>query len=265
MDDGQALRMEREGAVAILTLDRPEQGNTITEAVASGLLSAASACDTDATIRAVLLTGSGTTFCRGGDIGGFLSAGADAPRIVTAQTAIFHGAIARLLRMNKPLVTAVNGPAAGAGLSLAIMGDIVLAARHAHFTFGYGAIGFSPDGGASWLLPRLIGLRRTQELVLTNRRVSAEEAAEMGLITRVTEPGEIHQEALRVAKACADGPTRAFGRTRALLLDSFSTTLETQMEREARAIACSSGDPEGQEGVAAFLDKRAPTFGNDAT
>lgn len=259
------IRMDRDGAVAVLTLDRPDQGNAIDDAIARGLLEYASICDTDTAIRAVLITGAGRMFCAGGDINAFAAAGDRAPRIVTEQAAIFHAAISRLLRMDKPLVTAINGPAAAAGLSLAVMGDIALAAPEAHFTLGYGAIGFSPDGGASWLLPRLIGLRRTQDLMLTNRRVGAEEAVAIGLVTRIVEADRLAEEALSLARTLAAGATRAIGRTRALLLDSYGTSLETQMEREARAIAASSGDAEGREGVAAFLAKRPPRFHGGAT
>lgn len=259
------IRLDRDGAVAILTLDRPEQGNAIDDAMACGLLELASVCDTDTGIRAVLLTGAGRMFCAGGDVNGFAAAGEQAPRVVTGQVAMFHAAISRLLRMDKPLVTAINGPAAGAGLSLAVMGDIALASTEAHFTLGYGAIGFSPDGGATWLLPRLIGLRRTQELMLTNRRVGADEAHAIGLVTRIVDADRLVGEALSLTRTLAAGATRAIGRTRALLLDSFASTLETHMEREGRAIAMSSGDAEGREGVAAFLAKRAPRFGGGAT
>lgn len=263
--DRSAIGLERDGAVAIVTLDRPDHGNAIDEALARGLLEVASICDTDAAIRTVLLTGAGRMFCAGGDINAFAAAGDAAPRIVTEQAAVFHGAISRLLRMDKPLVTAINGPAAGAGLSLAAIGDIALAAPEAHFTLGYGAIGFSPDGGASWLLPRLIGLRRTQDLMLTNRRIGAQEAAAIGLVTRVVGVDRLAEEALSLARTLAAGATRAIGRTRALLLDGYGAGPETQMEREARAIATSSGDPEGREGVAAFLAKRPPRFDGGAT
>ena len=177
MNARKLIRLERIGAVARITFDQPDRGNVVDAAMATELLDAAATCDQDPSIRCVLLTGSGKLFCGGGDAGAFAAAGDDAPRIVSSLTGVFHAAISRLARMDKPLVTAVNGGAAGAGLGLAILGDIVLAGTRAHFSFGYTAIGFSPDGGTSWLLPRLIGLRRAQEMVLTNRRVGAEEAA----------------------------------------------------------------------------------------
>ena len=257
------IRCERIGAVARITLDQPERGNVVDAAMAMALLDTAAACDRDPSIRCVLLTGAGKLFCGGGDAHAFAATGADAPRIVAKLTGIYHAAISRLARMDKPLITAINGGAAGAGLGLAILGDIVLASTKAHFSFGYSGIGFSPDGGTSWLLPRLIGLRRAQDMVLTNRRVGAEEAAAMGLVTRVVEHERLADEALAVATGLAAGPTRALGRTRSLLLGSFDTSFETHLEHEARAIATSSADPEGREGIAAFLAKRPPDFAVD--
>lgn len=256
-----ALTLTRQDAVAVLQLNRPEQGNAINPEMAAQLLDAAAECDSDDKIRCVLLTGTGKLFCGGGDLNSFADAGQDVRRVVSQQAALFHAAISRLARMAKPLVVAVNGPAAGAGLSLAALGDLVLAGARAHFTVGYSSVGFSPDGGATWLLPRLIGLRRTQELMLTNRRVQASEAVEIGLATRVVEDADLMAEALATAQSLAAGPTRALGRTRSLLLRSHDTSLETQLELEARCLAESAADDEGREGIAALLGKRPAQFG----
>jgi 2-(1,2-epoxy-1,2-dihydrophenyl)acetyl-CoA isomerase len=249
-----------EGPVARITLDREEMGNALDIPMARALMEAAIACDENDAIRCVLMTGRGRLFCAGGDIAAFNAAGDQLPAFLKEITAYLHLAIARLARMNKPLVTAVNGPAAGAGFSLAILGDIVLAAPAAHFTLAYTAIGFSPDGGATWLLPRLIGLRQAQELVLRNRRVKAAEAAALGLITRVVAEGALEPEAMALAQELAQSATSALGASRRLLLDSFSTSIETQMEQESRAIAGQARTPEGREGVAAFVEKRRPNF-----
>lgn len=256
-----AIEFERRDAIARIVLSRADVGNAIDARMAGELLACAAECDNDTAIRSVVLTGQGKLFCGGGDLNDFARAGDKSRHIVSEQAGIFHAAISRLARMDKPLVCAVNGPAAGAGLSLAILGDIVLLDPDAHFTFGYPAAGFSPDGGASWLLPRLIGLRKAQEFTFTNRRVGAEEAVAMGLATRIADP--IAEAAMRQAEEFAAGPVRAFGRLRGLLLSSFDTSLETQLEKEARAIAASSGDHEGREGVAAFVAGRKPRF--DAT
>ncbi len=255
-----SLFFERDGAIARLTLNRPQAGNALDIPLARALMEAAIACDEDAGIRCVVLTGAGRLFCAGGDIGGFAAAGEAVPAYLKEITAYLHMAISRLARMPKPLLTVVNGPAAGAGLSLAILGDVVLAARSAHFSLAYAGIGLSPDGGSTWLLPRLIGLRRAQELVLTNRRVPAEEAAAIGLVTRVVDDEGLAAEAQTVASKLANSATGALARARALLLASFDASLETQMEAEARAIADAARSAEGREGVAAFLAKRKPDF-----
>lgn len=261
MSNSEMVLFERQGAVARLTLNRPEAANAIDLPLARALMEAANACGEDDSIRCVVLTGAGRLFCAGGDIAGFAAAGEKIPSLLKELTAYIHMAIIRFLRMPKPLITAVNGPAAGAGLSLAVMGDIVLASPAAHFTLAYSAIGFTPDGGASWMLPRLIGLRRTQELMLTNRRVGAEEAAAIGLVTRLTEADALADEAQALAVQLASSASRALGKTRNLILESFDTSLETHLEAEACAIAEASRSDEGREGVAAFIAKRKPNFG----
>jgi 2-(1,2-epoxy-1,2-dihydrophenyl)acetyl-CoA isomerase len=258
MTDG--ILFQRDGAVASITLDRPEIGNAIDIPMARALMEAAIVCDEDDTIRCVVLTGNGRMFCAGGDVAAFSAAGEALPSFLKEITAYVHAAIARLSRMNKPLITAVNGAAAGAGFSLAILGDIALAASSASFALAYGGIGLSPDGGATWLLPRLIGLRRAQEIVLLNKRIKAEEAAALGLVTRVVDAAALPQEAAALAQDLASSATSAIGATRQLLLDSFSTSLETQMEKESRAIAAQARTRDGREGIAAFIEKRAPKF-----
>jgi 2-(1,2-epoxy-1,2-dihydrophenyl)acetyl-CoA isomerase len=260
--DPPSVLFEREGAVAKLTLHRPTAANAIDLGLARELMLAAIACDEDDSIRCVLLTGTGRFFCAGGDIRSFVAAGSSIASLLKEMTAYFHMAVARFARMNKPLVTAVNGIAAGAGFSLALIGDIVLAARNAQFTSAYTALGVSSDGGLSWLLPRLIGLRRAQELMLTNRTLSAEEALSLGLITRIAESESVSEEALRLAHELASGPTIAYGKLRNLLLHSGGSSLESHLEDESRALAETSRTAHGREGVAAFIAKRKPDFSN---
>lgn len=254
------ILLERAGGIATVTLNRPLVGNAIDVPLARALMEAAIACDEDDTIRCVVLTGAGKMFCAGGDVSGFASAGEAVPTLLKELTAYVHSAISRFSRMDKPLVTSINGAAAGAGFSLAVLGDIALAARSAKFALAYSGIGLSPDGGSSWLLPRLVGLRRAQELALTNKRVTADEAAALGLVTRTVDDEALAAEAAAVAAQLASSATRAIGRTRNLLLSSFGNSLEEQMELEARAIAASGRDAEGREGIAAFLAKRKPDF-----
>lgn len=251
------LTMAVEDGVATLTLDRPEQGNAIDLPLAQALLRAAIACDHNPEVRCVMLSGNGSLFCAGGDLGAFVAAGTQISSFLSDLAGTLHLAVSRLMRMQKPLVVLVNGPAAGAGMSLALLGDVVLAQRNAHFTPAYGAIGLSPDGGLSWQLPRLVGVRRAQEILLLNQRTGAEQAASLGLITRVVEDGQLASEGLAVARALAAMNTPALGRVRTLLLDGHDRSLETHLEHEARAIAELAGNPQVLEKVTAFVHKRA--------
>lgn len=256
----ESVLLERDGGVARIVLNRPEIGNALDLAMARALMEAVIACDEDPSVRCVLLTGAGRMFCAGGDVASFAQAGEQLPSLLKEITVYLHAAVARLARMDKPVVTAINGPAAGAGIGLALIGDIALADPRAHFTLAYTGIGLSPDGGATWLLPRLIGLRRAQELCLRNRRVGAEEAEAIGMITRMVAEGALLDEANALAQELAASATSALGITRRLLLDSATTPLETQLDAESRGIAAMGGTTEGKEGIAAFLEKRTPDF-----
>ena len=162
--------------------------------------------------------------------------------------------------MDAPVIIAVNGMAAGAGFSIACTGDIVYAAESAKFTMAYTAAGLSPDGSASYYLPRLVGLRRTQELMLNNRRLSAQEALDWGILTNVFADDDLYDEALKTATQLAQGPTKAYGTVKKLLLSSYQESLETQMELEAQGMGAMSSSLDGTEGIAAFLEKRRPKF-----
>ena len=256
--DGIAFSVEDD--IGRITLDRPEAGNAITLPLARALLAAAIRCQTDAAIRCIVLTGNGRLFCAGGDVQLLAGAGDKRSEVLSELIATFHAAVARLARAPKPLVTLVNGPAAGAGFSLAMLGDVVIGARSAHFTAAYGAIGLTPDGGLSWLLPRLVGLRKAQDIILTNRRIKAEEAEAIGLVTRIVDDEALVDEGLRVATALADAPMAALAASRALLADSFETGLETQLDRELRSMAAAGAGRESEEGLSALLAKRPANF-----
>lgn len=257
---GSPLLVTVNGSIARLTLNRPESGNAIDLATARALLDAATRCDGDAGIRCVVLTGAGKYFCVGGDIDAFASAEEGTAGYLESLANTTHRALTRLASMRKPLVVLVNGPAAGAGLSLSILGDVVLAARSAHFTAGYTAIGLTPDCGLTWYLPRVVGLRKAQEMILTNRRVAAAEAESIGLATRSVEDGALEGEGASVAASLARSATAALGASRRLLLETFSGTFQTQLDAEARAITHAAAGPECQEGIAAFRAKRKPDF-----
>jgi 2-(1,2-epoxy-1,2-dihydrophenyl)acetyl-CoA isomerase len=260
MTESPLLFSRDDDGIARIVLNRPERGNTINQAMADQLVKAAIVCAKESSIRCVVLTGAGRLFCAGGDIGEFKHAGSNISAFLAKLAGSLHEAMAHLASMRKPLVVLVNGPTAGAGLSIALSGDLVLASASAHFTAGYGAIGLTPDGGMTWLLPRLVGLRRAQDILLTGRRVSAEEAARIGLVTRVMSDEDLSKEGNAAAGRFAEGPTDALGGTRGLLLAGMNAGLAEQMDREASEIAAAGSSFEGREGVMAFLAKRKPDF-----
>jgi len=254
------ITLRIESGIAWLTLSRPDKRNAIGPELARMLNALADRCADDPEVRCVVLTGSGRFFCVGGDIDLFAQAGDDAEAMILALAHSLHAGLLRLATMDKPLLVAVNGPAAGAGLSLAICGDIVIAAQSSHFTAAYSAVGLTPDGGATWWLPRLIGMRRAQDMILTNRRVSPEEALVIGLVTRVVPDGDLEATVREVAASFAAGPVRALGKCKALLLSSADDTLAAHLDAEALSIAAACSAPEGREGVEAFVGKRPPEF-----
>jgi 2-(1,2-epoxy-1,2-dihydrophenyl)acetyl-CoA isomerase len=260
MSNYKYLTLQETQDVTTITLNRPDAANALTVEMARELMLAANACDESASVRAVILTGAGKFFCAGGDVQAFGDAGDKVGELAKEITAYLHAAISRFARMKAPLIVAVNGAAAGAGFSMAIFGDLVLAAESAKFTVAYTGIGASPDGSASYFLPRIVGLRRAQELMLTNRRLSAAEALDWGLVTRTVPDEKLMPEAQQLAAQLAAGPRLAHGVVKQLLISTFNESLETQMELESRGIASSLSNKDGEEGIAAFLGKRTPTF-----
>ncbi len=246
--------------IARITLNRPEAGNAIDVPMARALVEASIRCRTDPAIRCVVITGAGRLFCAGGDVSAFRTAGDAVDALLSELAETLHMAVAGFARMEKPLLTLVNGPAAGAGLSLAIAGDVVLGARSAHYTAAYGAIGLTPDGGMSWLLPRLVGLRKAQEIILTNRRIKSDEAEVIGIVTRTVDDEALAQEGDRVAGQLANAAVGAIGAARGLLREGFNASLEGQLAREAELIARAGISPDGREGLAAYFEKRAADF-----
>ena len=254
------VRFAVEGSIAFATLNRPAHANAIDLPMAEALLDIAIRCDEDADIRCVVLSGEGRMFCAGGDLAQFAAARDQMPSLLSRLAGTLHSAISRWARMPKPLLVLVNGPAAGAGMSLALLGDIVLAADTAHFTVGYTAIGLSPDAGMTWLLPRLVGLRKAQDLIISNRRVTAKDAEAMGMITRTVDGSALAAEGAAMAQRLSQSAVGAVGLVRNLLLESLGASLESHLEREARVISAAGAGYEGQEGVAAFVAKRKPQF-----
>jgi 2-(1,2-epoxy-1,2-dihydrophenyl)acetyl-CoA isomerase len=246
-----------DGDVWRITLDRPEAGNALDPAMAAELAAALRARPDGA--RTVLLLGNGERFCVGGDVRAF--AAVDDPGSYVGQLAQdWHEVIRALLYCPVPVVAGVQGAVAGAGVGLMGACDIVVCARSTKIRPAYGAIGYSPDGGSSWALTRALGAPRALELMLTNGALTAAEAHMFGLVARLVEDEEVHSSAIALARSVAAGPVRAMVRTRALVRQAAVRTLEQQLDDEARLIAESAGDPEGREGVRAFIEKRQPDF-----
>jgi len=246
--------------VGHITFNRPEQANALSLHTVKELLQVVLACDDDPDVRAVLIDAKGKMFSAGGNVKYFHDQGERLSVTLKEMTTYLHAAQSRLARMTAPVVIAVNGTAAGGGMSLAISGDLTLAAESAKFTMAYTAAGLSPDGGSTFNLPRLIGVQRTRELMLTNRVLSAAEALEWGLITRVVPDADLAKEAGALARKLAQGPTRALGAVKHMLADTLSTPYETQMELESQMISEMGRTKDAREGIEAFTSKRKPTF-----
>jgi 2-(1,2-epoxy-1,2-dihydrophenyl)acetyl-CoA isomerase len=256
----QHLTVERAGSVATLTLNRPDAYNAFNLAVGRELFAASLELDEDPGVRCVVVTGRGKAFCAGGDVKDFVD---NLDRIgahVKELTTYLHGAISRFCRSDKPVIMAINGIAAGGGFSLALSGDLVIAAESAKFTMAYSRIAATPDGSSSYFLPRLVGLRRAMELYFTNRVLTAREALEWGMITRVVPDAELTSAVTALAGELAAGPSRAFGAAKRLFHQSTWESLETQMELEAQAIAACGHTEDFRGGVTAFAHKTTPTF-----
>lgn len=255
----QLVTLTISDGLARIRLTRPEAGNAMNWDLIDALATACKTVASDATVRAVLLDGEGKNFCVGGDIRAFASE-ANPGDFIERLANRLHEAIACLAEIDAPVVVAVRGAAAGAGLSMAAGGDIVIAGEGASFTMAYTGIGLTSDGGATWILPRVVGLRLAQEMIFLNRRLSAQEAERHGLVTRVVPDDTVEQEALAIATAIAAGPTRAFGEIKRLYRSSFDATLTDQLAAEAKAIGNALRTWDAQGAVKSFLARETPVF-----
>jgi 2-(1,2-epoxy-1,2-dihydrophenyl)acetyl-CoA isomerase len=256
----QSILVETKDQVGTLTLNRPEAYNALNMAMAREVFAATLELDENPDVRCIVVTGAGKAFCAGGDVKEFADSAPRVGVLLKELTTYLHGAVSRLARSQKPVVMGINGVAAGGGLSFALSGDIVLASESARFTMAYSKIAATPDGSSSYFLPRLIGLRRAMELYLTSRALTAREALEWGLVTRVVPVAEFPDALRSLARELAQGPTLAFGMAKLLFHQSTHESLETQMELEAQAIARCGHTEDFRDGVTAFAQKKTPTF-----
>lgn len=257
----KTIDFKKQGAIARLTLNRPQAFNALNAQMCWDLFEAVSAADADPEVRVVIVTGAGEkAYCAGGDVAEFNQSIDHIHLHIKQMTTPLHAAISRMVRMNKPVIAAINGVAAGAGMGLAMAPDLAIAAESARFNMAYTGIGATPDGGTTFLLPRLVGVRRAMELTLLNRVLTAKEALDWGLVNKVVPDAELAAEADKLAARLAEGPTFALGEAKKLLYMSFHNSPETQMENESQAIAAMGDTANFREGVKAFAEKRKAVF-----
>lgn len=258
----KAVSWSRENNVARITLNRPAQYNVINLEMATDFRQAILECWSDDAVRAVVLTGTGNAFSGGGDLK-YFAAEMEAKRIGSSfekMLPVWHGAIAAMREMPKPVVAALNGVTAGGGLGLALASDFRIASPKVTLHPAFLGIGASPDSSSSFFLPRMVGIGKATELFLRNKPVTAEEALNMGLVTAIVAPEKVMDEATALATELAQGPTSAFGRTKQLLNKSLSSSLQDHLHDEARLITISALSPDFAEGIGAFIAKRKPSF-----
>jgi len=254
--------LELEGFVAVLKLDHQEVMNAVSMDMLAGLAEALDTIDEKkAEMRCLVLTGAGRAFCTGANLQGRNQQ--QKPGRGNAGASLetgFHPFLRRLRNLHCPIVTAVNGPAAGAGMSFALMGDMILCARSAYFLQAFRRIGLVPDCGSTWLLPRLIGRARAMELSLMGERLAAEKALEWGLVNRVYDDALLMEEAMKLARELANGPTVALSLIRRLFWESPENSFEDQLNLEFQSQRLAGATEDFREGVTAFLEKRPAKF-----
>ena len=253
----KSVEISRDGQVGILRMNEPQSLNAFSQAIKDGLAGGIAAFLADPEVRAILLTGTGRAFCAGGDLRTMDGLTSVATR---ARMRATHHWLKPWLDAEKPIVTAVNGLAVGAGLSLALTGDVICASAKARFKVGFLGIGAAPDLGLAYTLPRAIGMARAKDLILTNRDVDADEALAMGLIARIFDDDELVEKSLAVARSLAEGPPVATGLAKRLIRHGADATLDSFLDAEAFAQSIAFTSEDFREGLAAFREKRRARF-----
>jgi 2-(1,2-epoxy-1,2-dihydrophenyl)acetyl-CoA isomerase len=255
-----ALRLETSDGLARLTFTEAARGNPVDGQFSSEMCEAAVQLSESPDVRCVLIAAEGKMFSVGGDIRAFMQDLDTLPLMIKRWTTTLHSAIARLQRMNAPLVAAVHGVCAG-GMSAVVAGcDVVVAAEEAKFVAAYPGIGFSCDAGSSVMYSRRMGFGRARKFLLLNETLSAPAALAAGLVDEVVSGEQLSLRALAIAQQLAAGPTRAFGEIRRLMMSAQDQPLETQLELEAQALARCAGTADAREGLTAFSSRRKPSF-----
>jgi len=248
------------GEIALLSLDRPKEFNAFDLDAISMFADHLINMAVDDTVRGVVITGRGRAFCAGGDLR-WASSWPDGPAAAFHNLAArYHQAILEIRRMNKPVIAAINGLAAGGGFSLALACDFRIIAASAVLRQAYTSNGLSIDGGGTFTLVRLVGLAKALEIAAFDRPITADRAMEWGLATKMAEDEKVVEEAMNMAEELAQGSLQSFGCSKKLLTDSFNNSFENHLELERAALRACAAHDDGREGIAAFLEKRKPQF-----
>lgn len=258
----ESIKLDVADAVAAITLNRPDRLNSMPPAMADDIRAALDHLP-GLGARALLITGEGRGFCSGADLAGDRSGGSAVSGGARSRNALrnhYNPMLLALAALDIPVVTAVNGPAAGVGCSFALSGDFTLAGSSAYFLQAFVNIGLVPDGGSSWLLPRLIGLPRAMQMMMLGERISAAQAAEWGLIYKAVDDAALLDEARALAQRLAQGPTVALGTMRRIVRQGLTQDFATTLDAEAMGQFAAANSPDSVEGVMAFLQKRAANF-----
>lgn len=250
--DYEHVTVERVGDVGRIVMDRPERNNAMNRPMAREMRDAAVELVVDDGVRCIVLTGTGGVFNTGADLTTLEASPGDAAQLRQVAGRL-HGAVSQLARAPKPVIAGVNGVAAGGGMGPALCADLVLMAESARFEFAYPRIGLSGDGGSTYYLPRLVGLRTAQEIALRDDPIPAEEAVELGLATEAVPDDDFEERLAEEAATLAGGPTLAYAATKGLLRQSFDRSLDEQLAAEAETIAGLTSTADYARGIEAFL------------
>ena len=246
--------------VATVTLNRPEKLNAINERMIEELGNAIEKVSQESDVRVLVITGAGRSFCSGADVADMAKAASGVFLDIRFWTQRAHKAILAITNLEKPVIAKVNGVAVGIGCSLALSADVIIASEEAMFSLIFSQIGLIPDGGASFHLPRLVGLAKAKELIFTARRVDAREAERMGLVNKAVPANKLNDEVNKLAKQLAEGPTMAFGIAKKIMNKGLNMDLSSVLEYEASGQALAGSTEDAREGVRAFLEKRKAQF-----